>query len=242
MQYSIYEDVVSDPMSYRDFINICGPYWEEDWKTLRLKELYNWFNIFSIAVMGYVAISNVQISRININIPKINWTDLNVNNQGFATIYISPSISMTSVSAWAVDIAGVPSILLEQITFAMTNNGISGTPTSGGNSSGNWTDGIKATQEAIPGTNIPKSFVMEGKIVNGKDVWVHGNATKHMGEYINSAKGSVLVENELMASFKNAVNQVLPKVKSGKNFFQNINGWEIGINGDTGVIYHALYK
>ena len=68
-----------------------------------------------------------------------------------------------------------------------------------------------------------------------------GNATKHMGEYVNSANGSLLVENELMISFQDAVSQILPKVQSGRNFFY-INGWEIGINGDTGVIYHALYK
>jgi len=107
---------------------------------------------------------------------------------------------------------------------------------------GNWTNGIKGTQEVISGTNVPKSFVMKGKVVNGNEVWVHGNATKHMGEYINSAKGSVLVENELMSGFNTAVDQVLPQVQPGKNFFSNINGWEIGINGDTGVIYHALYK
>jgi len=82
---------------------------------------------------------------------------------------------------------------------------------------------------------------MEGKYVNGNEVWVHGNATKHMGEFINSAKGSVLVESEMMQSFKSAVDQVLTKpLQPGKNFFDNIGGWEIGINGETGVIYHAL--
>ena len=54
--------------------------------------------------------------------------------------------------------------------------------------------GIKATQEVISGTNIPKSFVLEGVTINGKEVWVHANATKHMGEFVNSARGSVLVE------------------------------------------------
>ena len=104
-----------------------------------------------------------------------------------------------------------------------------------------WSDSIKATQELIPGTNIPKSFIMGGKMVNGKEIWVHGNATKHMGQFVNSSKSSILVENELMTSFQNTVSEILPKVKSGRNFF-NLNGWEIGINGDTGVIYHALFK
>lgn len=50
-----------------------------------------------------------------------------------------------------------------------------------------WSSAIKGTQDVISGTNIPKSFVMEGVTVNGKEVWVHGNATKHMGEYVNAA-------------------------------------------------------
>ena len=104
-----------------------------------------------------------------------------------------------------------------------------------------WDENINATQEPIEGTNIPKSFTIKGMEVNGKEVWVHGNATKHMGEFVNSANGSVIVENELMTSFLDALSEILPQVQPGRNFF-NINGWEIGINGDTGVVYHALYK
>lgn len=62
-----------------------------------------------------------------------------------------------------------------------------------------------------------------------------------MGEYVNSAGGSIIIENELMISFQDTVRQVLSDVKAGRNFFK-LNGWEIGINGDTGVIYPALYK
>ena len=105
-----------------------------------------------------------------------------------------------------------------------------------------WNKSINPTQDLIPGTNIPKSFTIEGQTINGNTVWVHGNATKHMGEFVNSANGSIMVENELMNSFQDSVAEILPKVESGRNFFDNINGWEIGINGDTGVIYHALYK
>lgn len=90
-------------------------------------------------------------------------------------------------------------------------------------------------------TSIPKSFTVKGTVVNGNEVWVHGNATKHMGEFVKSANGSIIVENELMLSFQDSLTQVLPKVQPGRNFF-NINSWEIAINGDTGVVYHALYK
>lgn len=94
----------------------------------------------------------------------------------------------------------------------------------------------------IEGTNIPKSFTLNEVKVNGNEVWVHGNATKHMGEFVNSAKGSIITENELMISFQDSVKQIISQVQPGRNFFENVNGWEIGINGDTGVIYHALYK
>lgn len=46
-----------------------------------------------------------------------------------------------------------------------------------------WNKNINATQEVIEGTNIPKSFTINGQSVNGKEIWVHGNATKHMGEF-----------------------------------------------------------
>ncbi|EAE5857178.1 hypothetical protein BSX38_00900 [Listeria monocytogenes] len=92
---------------------------------------------------------------------------------------------------------------------------------------------INPTQEIIPNTNIPKSFTLKGTNVNGKEVWVHGNASKHMEEFIKSAKGSIITENELMLSFQESVSSILPKVNPGRNFF-NVNGWEIGINGDTG--------
>ncbi len=104
-----------------------------------------------------------------------------------------------------------------------------------------WNRNVNRTQDLIPNTNIPKSFTLKGVHVKGKEIWVHGNASKHMGEFINSAKGSIITENELMLSFQNSLTSILSKVNPGRNFF-NINGWEIGINGDTGGIYHDLYK
>lgn len=42
-------------------------------------------------------------------------------------------------------------------------------------------DSVKATQGAIKGTSIPKSFELA---VDGGKFWVHPNATKHMAEYL----------------------------------------------------------
>ena len=104
--------------------------------------------------------------------------------------------------------------------------------------------GIRATQEVMPGTNIPQSFVIEGVRIGNNEVWVHGNATKHMQEFVAiHARGSVLVERELMASFKDAINIIVnTSLQPGRNVFNNVNGWEIIINADTGVIYHALFR
>lgn len=75
---------------------------------------------------------------------------------------------------------------------------------------------------------------------NSEPRW-YGNATKHMVEFVNSANGSILVERELMASLQSTVSEILPQVQPGRNFFE-LKGWQIGINGDSGVIYHALYR
>ena len=102
-----------------------------------------------------------------------------------------------------------------------------------------WPNSITGTQEAITGTNIPKSFVVNNLEINGKKVWVHPNATKHIGEFVNSAKGSILAESEIMNSFETALRKAIPKIKPGRNSIK-IDCWEFGINGDTGVVYHAL--
>ncbi|WNH00174.1 hypothetical protein KYK12_023430 (plasmid) [Escherichia coli] len=45
-------------------------------------------------------------------------------------------------------------------------------------------DSIKATMPVHPGTVIPQSFEMS--LPNGQKIWVHGNATEHMAEYVAS--------------------------------------------------------
>ena len=75
-------------------------------------------------------------------------------------------------------------------------------------------ESIKGTQPLIEGTNVPKSFVINNVEVNGNDVWVNGNAAKLASEQT---------------------------LKPGDNSLF-VGGWEIGINGTTGVIYHSLMK
>ena len=49
-----------------------------------------------------------------------------------------------------------------------------------GNSAKVWND-ITPTQPNYPGTEVPRSFVIK---TDGETLWVHGNATEHMAEYL----------------------------------------------------------
>lgn len=108
--------------------------------------------------------------------------------------------------------------------------------------SDNWKDNITSDSGVRDGTDIPSSFELKGYEVNGNKVKVHPNATKHMAERVNAANGSILVENEMMISFEESVASVLPNVKDSRYFFENVNGWELGIDGSDGTVYHALLK
>lgn len=108
--------------------------------------------------------------------------------------------------------------------------------------SDNWKDNITSDSGVRDGTDIPRSFELKGYEVNGNKVKVHPNATKHMAERVNAANGSILVENEMMISFEESVASVLPNVKDSRNFFENVNEWELGIDGSDGTVYHALLK
>lgn len=55
-------------------------------------------------------------------------------------------------------------------------------PETVGNYTGTVWDLIKPTQANYPGSVLPKSFEMT--LSNGSSVWVHGNATEHLAEYV----------------------------------------------------------
>jgi filamentous hemagglutinin len=106
-------------------------------------------------------------------------------------------------------------------------------------------DSIKATQPAIPGTSIPKSFELN---VNGQTVWVNPNATKHMGEYLtrnglshSTTEGSQAMLTSLQSAVKDASSQ-------GFKFNEKmqIGRWELVFSqrptDPYPVLKHALYK
>lgn len=110
--------------------------------------------------------------------------------------------------------------------------------------------GIRATQPVWEGTVVPRSFQLA---TEAGQVWVHGNATKHLAEYATSmlAKG---VSSELvkvatqaqLSSLQAAVSQVLA---TGIKYNQiiEIAGWELKFGaptkaGQLPALIHAIPK
>jgi hypothetical protein len=98
------------------------------------------------------------------------------------------------------------------------------------NKTGTVWDSIKVTQEAYPGTVIPRSFEMTA---GESRVWVHGNSTEHMAEYaqsmLNRGVGSDLVNvssqtqlRSLQAAVESATTNGVPY-----NRLLNTGGWEL---------------
>lgn len=107
-------------------------------------------------------------------------------------------------------------------------------------------DYIKATDETLAGTSIPKSFELE---LGGQKVWVHPNATKHMQEYLKRygvSHGAPINSQTLLTSFREAI---MTATKQGMQFEKMIvtDNWELIFSparpgGALPVIKHALYK
>ncbi|MBI2787331.1 MAG: tetratricopeptide repeat protein [Elusimicrobia bacterium] len=110
-------------------------------------------------------------------------------------------------------------------------------------------DSIKATGPSIAGTEIPSSFQIA---VNGRQLWVHPNATEHMGEYIigqiesgRVSPNSVGIRSQMMLeSFRAAVTQATAQgIRLGQQM--KIAGWELKFSQRPSdplpVVVHALY-
>jgi RHS repeat-associated protein len=85
------------------------------------------------------------------------------------------------------------------------------------------------------GTLVPESFDLS---VAGQKFSVHPNATKHMAEYATSTGAGSVPMSSFAGSVETAVAQGL---KPGRNFVQ-VGPWELGIDTNGNVIYHAVYR
>lgn len=94
---------------------------------------------------------------------------------------------------------------------------------------------VTATGANRAGTFIPESFNLT---VADHTFFVNANATKHMAEYATSTGASSIPTSSLAGSVETAVQRgLLP----GRNFIQ-VGPWELGIDMNDHVIYHAVYR
>lgn len=106
----------------------------------------------------------------------------------------------------------------------------------------------------MPGTEIPATLQidLDGNInyVNPETgtntLWANANATEHMGEYVSRfglESDSIGIRSQIIlesysASLNDAMADLMTK-EPGRHF--GIYGnWELGINTETGVVYHAI--
>ena len=112
---------------------------------------------------------------------------------------------------------------------------------------------ITGTAGNMPSTEIPTTFKLELseniKYINPETgtntLWTNSNATKHMGEYISrfgDESWSIGVRSQAMLeSYEASVNQAMETLSSQNagRYFGTYGNWELGINTETGVVYHA---
>ena len=86
-------------------------------------------------------------------------------------------------------------------------------------------DFVRATQDAIPGTVVPRSFVMTA---GSAEVFVAPNATKHVGEYLTrlGASGNPMSAQAALGSLQASVGEALKKgVAYGEKV--RVGQWEL---------------
>ncbi|MFI7650345.1 RHS repeat-associated core domain-containing protein [Micromonospora sp. NPDC049460] len=110
-------------------------------------------------------------------------------------------------------------------------------------------DGVKATQPNYTGSLLPRSFELKA---GDTSVWVHGNATEHMAEYLSgmasrgASKASIdMATQAQLSSLQAAVGEA---GRGGISFgkMMNVGGWELKFGaprseGQLPVLFHALY-
>ncbi|KAF0848801.1 putative T7SS-secreted protein [Nocardia caishijiensis] len=111
-------------------------------------------------------------------------------------------------------------------------------------------DSIKPTQPNYPGSELPRSFEMDA---DGTPVWVNGNATEHMAEYLRAIaeRGATRADVDLatqgqLSSLRAAITEA---TRDGVPFDRMLTsgGWELKFGqprfeGGLPVVFHALFK
>ena len=123
---------------------------------------------------------------------------------------------------------------------------------SGSNTGTVW-DNITSTADNMPATEIPATFKIDlggnTNYVNTETgtntLWTNSNATKHMGEYVSRFGGeswSIGTRSQAMLeSYSASLNKAMETIgtETPGRYFGTYGNWELGINTETGVVYHA---
>jgi len=108
---------------------------------------------------------------------------------------------------------------------------------------------IEATQACYPGTELPRSFVMD---VPGGKIWTHGNATKHMWEAIVSIKNLPAIKGSnpslytqfILYDYRETLVEA-SKMKIKQNELVRIGNWELMFSKSARdkypVVKHAVF-
>ena len=122
-----------------------------------------------------------------------------------------------------------------------------------GKKTGTVWDNITSTADNMPATKIPATFKidLDGNInyVNPETgtntLWTNSNATKHMGEYVSrfgDESWSIGTRSQAMLeSYSASLNKEMETIgtETPGRYFGTYGNWELGINTETGVVYHA---
>ena len=122
-----------------------------------------------------------------------------------------------------------------------------------GKKTGTVWDNITSTADNMPATKIPATFKidLDGNInyVNPETgtntLWTNSNATKHMGEYVSrfgDESWSIGTRSQAMLeSYSASLNKAMETIgtETPGRYFGTYGNWELGINTETDVVYHA---
>ncbi|NBK94437.1 hypothetical protein D5278_21330, partial [bacterium 1XD21-13] len=114
-------------------------------------------------------------------------------------------------------------------------------------------DNISGTADNMPSTEIPATFKIDlddsinyiNPETGTNTLWTNANATEHMGEYIGrfgEESWSIGVRSQVMLeSYSSSLNQAMSNLslQTPGRYFGVFGNWELGINTQTGVVYHA---
>lgn len=126
---------------------------------------------------------------------------------------------------------------------------VEGLPGAEAATSGTVWDSIAATQSNYLGTDLPRSFTLA---VDGTSIWVHGNATEHIAEYLAglASRGATQAQIDIATQAQLTSLRAAVSAATDQGLVYNdvvdVGGWELifrapRVPGQLPALTHALY-